>query len=87
MPASEDIISSIEKRVKDSNVVRYSFWTIGISSAPKQCQSAFDHPPQFMCWETADEEAARNIRDHFLQKGMKAANDHTERNPRYVFIF
>jgi len=87
MPASEEIISSIEKRVKDSKVFRYSLWAVGISSTPKQCQNTYDYPPQFICWEAEDEDAARNIREHFLQKGMKAATGHSERNPRYVFIF
>jgi hypothetical protein len=87
MPATEDIITAIEERVKDSNVVRYSLWSIGVSSTPKQCQSFFNYPPQFICWETPDEAAALAIRDLFLQKGMKNVSGGEDKRPRYVFIF
>jgi len=83
----DQIIKEIEKRVRHSTVVNYTFWSIGVTASPKACKKFHNGPPQFLSWQTQDSQEALEIRDLFIKKGMAEAMGQDDAKAAFVFIF
>ncbi len=82
------IISEIEKRVlRKKN--DYTLWTIGITDTPKsrkdQHRDNGKDVSEWADWSIHSESDAREIEEHFLDKGMMG--DTEGGSVKYVYIF
>lgn len=83
------IISEIESRVKNSERVDYTPWTVGISDTPKVRKDQHDNDGKdighWKDWSIDSEKDGRDIEEYFLGKGMKG--DAGGGSAGYVYIF
>jgi hypothetical protein len=82
------IISEIEKRVlRKKN--DYTLWTIGITDTPKSRKDQHidngKDVSEWADWSIHSESDAREIEEHFLDKGMRG--DTEGGSVKYVYIF
>ena len=68
MASETDIKAGIENQVTE-----YSEWSIGISDKPGERRVEHGNPRMWSPWKADTEEIARNVEQHFLNKGMKGA--------------
>lgn len=81
MASESEIISEIEMIVGT-----YSSWTIGITDDPKRKKQELGNPILWHDWDADSESSAKNIEEHFIEKGMKGSTgDGT--SPHYVYVF
>ena len=82
----DSIIDGIDGRVNRAEKKDYSIWTIGITNNPERRKGEHDNPKHWMDWKADSEEDARDIEEHFKEKGMKGGLGGGN-NPTYVYIF
>ena len=79
----KDIKIAIE-RVRGNT--RYSSWTIGITDDPERRKGEHKNPKYWHDWRADTETIARNVEEHFIEKGMNGDVGGGE-SPNYVYIF
>jgi len=82
-----EIMNEIEDRVKNANVINYSVWCIGVTSSPSECKKLHNQPPHFKSWDVNSPELAREIKNTYIENGMKEAFGGNGNSPDHVFIF
>ena len=80
--ASESAI----KAAIDNIVSDYSLWTIGVTDNPARRETEHGNPSTWFQWDADTERGARNVEEHFLDKGMKGSGGGLGRAD-YVYIF
>jgi len=82
MESESTIIKEIENTVAGG---AYSDWQIGITKDPIQQKAHLGNPLIWVHWEADSVKTARNVYNHFLQKGMKSVSPPAKR-ATFVYI-
>ena len=75
------LIAKIEKRI-----FIFEGWTTGISEDPTQRRKEFGNPPGWCHWEADNENTAREVEKHVLDKGCKGRVGGVD-HPHWVYVF
>jgi len=81
MASEATIKAQIEKIVGDI----YSEWEIGVTDDPTNRKAQLGNPLSWIHWKADSEQAARNIKLYFLQKGMKSVG-RAPKSANYVYL-
>jgi hypothetical protein len=81
---SDAIKRAIERHVTPS--LPYSVWTVGITNDPERRRGEHGNPSVWYYWEADSERIAREVEEHFLEKGMNGGG-RGGITPTYVYIF
>jgi hypothetical protein len=77
---SSEIVNQIENRVH-----HYPSWTVGITNDPERRRRDLNRLVWYQ-WKTDSEEIAREVKKHFIDKGMDDDLDGSD-SPNYVYVF
>ncbi|MEW6229514.1 MAG: hypothetical protein AB1700_15715 [Bacillota bacterium] len=90
MVKAQEIANAICKRVKESQVVNFAAWRIGITNDVKERYEYWGKPEHFLYWKADSLSDAQTVESHFInKKGMQGGTggDLDPRKPVYVYIF
>jgi len=82
MASEAIIISQIENTVGG----KYSGWKIGITDKPALRKAQVGNPLSWLQWQADSHQAAKNVLQYFLQKGMKHSGT-ANKSADFVYIF
>jgi len=82
--SSKELIATIENMN-----IKYTSWTIGITTRPKTRKEEHGNPKSWIIWQANNLQAAKNTENHFLRLKMKGGGggDIDDKYITYVYIF
>ena len=67
--AEDEMIAAIERHL--AHMANCAMWTIGVTADPDARCAKLEEPPFWAYWRAVNEQVARNVERHFLEKGMR----------------
>ena len=82
--ASDDVVKIIEHNLL--HLHPYGSWTIGRTTDPVRRERELDFPGFWRFWDAEDPNAAKQVEEHFLGRGMRK-DDQEEDRATVVYLF